>query len=395
MPGIRLLLCGVITGLVVTACTANSSGSISPNQSSSHTPSKEASSLEGDRPRLAPQKGSRTEKPGIMEGEVGRTSELDTDSAKSLRNAVLVGALSFNRIFAVSPEWLIKQSTIKHQGKFKTIRVSEVVGAPSFIASIADTVFIATTNQAQLIRLKKWSKPDTLSISAAFGGGERRLSYGSLVPYGTRLLVTVASGSEIAVVDVDTNKWSIRKAKVFSDRFSAVPSACLTADDRLAVVWSHGVDFLDPRSLDRISSANIPGQPAGIACTGAGVWVSDIFAPHGFVVDSKGAVLSEFRWRGKGSYNLFFDPGTQTVYGSDSVAGTVFGCGVNSRFCTTSSVIGQKPTSLITVNGRILVSLEGDGVSDGRIGVVDLPSLRTIGSVTFPGPPRAFAKMGR
>lgn len=73
--------------------------------------------------------------------------------------------------------------------------MSPVIGAPSVVTVVGGTVYAATTNQGELIRLRgSWTSADPLSISSAIGSGSQPIWYASIVPFHGQLLVSLASG---------------------------------------------------------------------------------------------------------------------------------------------------------------------------------------------------------
>lgn len=301
--------------------------------------------------------------------------------------SLVIGWLEASRLVAVDLNDLLRSAT-KGSPPAPRRTLSPVVGAPFAFAVIDSDFLLAATNHKQLVHLHAdWKTVKTISLPSAIGQGEGFVAIGSVIPDGGRAWLAVESGDGISIAEVDLQRSKVGHYRLFQGRFAGFPRACLTSDRKIALVWSRGLDLINPETLQREAYVQLEGLPSGVACVGNQVWVSLTEAGRGWVISSSGARLGSFSWDGQGSQYLFFESGNDIILGTDQEAGVVFSCAVSSRSCLTSSKVGTKPTDLLRVGNHVLVTLED---SQG-IAVLDRDTLRLVGVAKFPGRPRALA----
>lgn len=319
------------------------------------------------------------------------------ESVRPPRGSILVGWLDEARLVAVGLDALL--GAAREKGRLKADLVTPVVGSPDLAAVVDDDVILTASNHRQLVRLRgDWGKPEALSVAPAIRSGDSILGFGALVRWKNSLLLTVdyfAGGDRVAVLDVDPIGWAIRRVAIWDDRFGSYPSACLAGDGTLGLLTMAGdgdgrLDLIDPESLRREASIRVGKLPGGLACANNEFWVTDAERPAGVILRTNGTRAGSFKWRGGGSTVVSYSPEHSRVVGTDPYAGVVFSCEVASRRCTTSERIGRKPTSLLILQGKILVCLE---LSEA-IAILDARTLRLEGTAPFPGPPRTLTFLG-
>lgn len=341
--------------------------------------------------------------PRRSELEGPRSSEWARDGARPdvagqgplERPSVAIGWLEQSRLIAVDLDDLQSKARLKRVGKFRAERVSPIVGAPVATVRVNRSLVIASTDQAELVRLAPdWRHLQTLAIADRLDVPPGvPIRYGTLVLRGRTILAPVAYGSKFALIEVDLSSWSVSRHRVFADRFSD-PSACLLDDGSLAVLNRARdsskvvIDIVNPKNLARRNTITLPGDPVNIACVKDSVWAADFQRPRGYVVTRTGRHVGTFEWRGDGAGvgDLIFSRAHQRVYGADTSANVVYSCGIHSRRCKTSQPIGSKPTSLLTIGNDLFVAAE----LSQQIWVLDAGTLRREGSVTLPGSPRTL-----
>lgn len=239
-----------------------------------------------------------------------------------------------------------------------------------------------------LVRLRDgWQRAETLSIQQALDSGDSLLGIGTLVLRGSKVLVPVETAEGIWVVAVDLASWTVTAKVLLDGRYIGGPSACLASDGTLAVVWSRGVDLLDAETLRLKASLPLDDLVSGVACAEDRIWIPSAVAGRGTIVDTSGSVVGSFEWDGTGSTYVIYDRDLGAVLGTDQDAGAVFRCETRTGRCRTTSRVGAKPTDLLVVGSRVVVTLE---VSTS-IGVVEAESLAVVGTVPMPGRPRGLA----
>jgi hypothetical protein len=296
-----------------------------------------------------------------------------------------VGLLEESRLAEIALPDLLRSET----GATLTAgRVSPVIGAPLIVAPVGDDLVVATSNQSELIRLgSDWNTVRTLDVAQAIGRTGSIIRFGSIVERGRSILLSLSAGSVIDVIEVDVARWRVVRHRSYSGRFAAYPRLCALDAETLAMVTSTGLDLLDAGSLASRRFVRIGGAPGGLACGGGRAWVSDVFASTGRVYGANGGSSGGFAWSGEGSSWLTWDGGASAIFGVDPTAGRVFTCSARDLRCSTSGVVGRKPTSLVRVGDRLAVTLE-----DSRgLAVLSLPSLVLEGVATIRDAPRALA----
>lgn len=305
------------------------------------------------------------------------------------RTIVVFGLFNKGRMVAVTMDSLLHSiASPDPRGYFPANAASPVTGAAIVTARVGDAVVVAATNQAQLVRLTRdFHQRDTLTVSDAIGSGDAILKYGSLVAIGgDDLAVTLAFDDKIAVLRVNVRTWRIVASKVYDDRFAGGPQACLRSDGLLAVVSTGHVDYLDPLTLERRRTATLDGTPSGAACLGRTVVVTNFDRGSGYLLDGTARVTGTFRYHGNGTSQVIAAPSLGAVFLTEPVDGTVTRCAIPSGRCVTSGRIGEKPTDLVLVGTRLVVTLE----SDRRLAVLDARTLDLIGTAEVPDMPRTL-----
>lgn len=311
------------------------------------------------------------------------------------RGSIVIGWLEESRLVALPADRLIKAARRNARG-FKASLVSPVVGAPLEVVARRGELMLGASNHTELVRLRAdWRHPETLGIRRVLRSGEADIEYGSLVPGPRQLLVSVGYAESVAILDVDLDRWVVRRSRTYSDRSQNFPPACLTSDGTLALLSSARnvptepatLDLIDPDTLERRKSITLSGgSPGSLTCAGDELWISDFERPRGQVFRSSGEKVGSFAWRGRGSFDIFFFPEERRIYGSDPFANVVYSCRVDTRACQTSPSVGEKPTDLLVVEGHLFVALE----SSQEIAMLDADTLDVEGRVAFPGSPRTL-----
>lgn len=367
----------VIAGLALIRALDKESGSQSASGSRNGT-------LEGQATDSASTQFGQSETPEDS-GDAVRTGTPPSDS-------LLIGWFEESRVVASKLNDILEGGAGNSKSSFEGATLSPVVGSPFTFAAVDDGLLLSATNHKQLVRLSSdWKRVEALSMPSEITAGGAFVAIGSILPRAATALLAVESGDGIWVVEVDLGRWRVKRYKLFEGRFAGFPRACLTRDEKIAMVWSRGLDLIDLKSLEREDFVQLGGLPSGVACVGDDVWVGATDGGRGWVISSAGAREGSFSWNGVGSRHLRLvtDPGGDAVFGTDQEAGVVFKCGVVSRSCKTSAQIGMKPTDLVRAKGRIVVVLE----DSQAVAVLDESSLRPIRVERFPGRPRALAYM--
>lgn len=367
----RVLLVSVL--IVLTSCSVG--------RSADPTRPKDSVESQADSLRAKEDRGGRLQDKEV--GSFGRPRKLP-----NLRDAVLVGYLDESRLVAISRENLVSAATNPDSSKLVASRVSPVVGAPLLVQLVGRSdVLVATTNQAQLIRLRgDWSNVDALDVVGAIGRENSTIRYGGLLTSEDSAFVTAAVGQELVILRVDLAKWRVTKHRFLKERFASFPQSCLLDTDTIVMASNQRVDFIDPSTLATKRSVRITGDPIGVACAEGRIWVSDLNQSHLSVLSASGKLVSRPRWQGDGSSHLFYSSRHKSTYGTDPVANVVFRCGLEDQSCSTLKVDGDKPTDLLVIGDVLVVTLE----NSQAIQMMDVQPLRSLGVASFPGVPRTL-----
>lgn len=334
-------------------------------------------------------RGSASE-PNADDGPQGASATAPSLSAMSgERELVVAGGLRSRRLYALPLGPLLERAERDPNAKsIPFASISEPVGSARQVVATPDSLIVASSNLRTLVKVPKLlvGKPTELALADVIGSGNRDLRQGMFLVASDRLLVAVGFGTRMAIVDVDPVSFTAKNHVIFDDRFGH-PTICIPSSGRHVFMLTSGwLDVLDPTNLARLGSVRPNGSPGGLECVGTNAWVSDTNTGSGGIWASDLSSVGSFRWPGQGTLYLHFAPQRDTVYGTDPVEGTVFACSTSGGECRTSIRVGNKPTDLLAVGGRVLVTLE----SDGRLGVVDASDLRVAGSVSFPDMPRTL-----
>lgn len=307
-----------------------------------------------------------------------------------LSGNLAIANLEESRLLAVRPGFLVESASkepVDHQ--FEILRVSPVVGAAAIVHQVGSDLIIAATNQSELVRMKPdWKHLDTLPL-ATIVGVKGVSDYGAILEYKDSLFVTMYFDGKTALFEVDPIRWVVKKHRIYTDRFT-LPSACITQDGQIAFVsrsipgppGDPALDFIDPTSLDRQKSVVI-ASVGDVECIGETVWISNYDTPRGEVFGINGKRIGKFEWTGKGSQQLLYSALHGRLFGSDQSGGVVFSCDVKSRACRTGPTIKAKgkPTDFTLIGNKMFLDLE----LAQSIAVLDAVSLRSFGTVGFPG----------
>ncbi len=367
-PRIALLVLVVVAGIVATLTTTRGSA---PDKRSQTGASRERTI------------GQRGERQDLAAGTGDRTAEVGSPSLVTEHGAVVYfGDVQDDRIVPTRPRDLLESPPSGASASFAVVGASPVVGAPIATAAVGEHLVVASTNQAELVRLDRdLGGLRTLTLKELLGTSSE-LWFGSVIPVsGERVVVSVGFASTVALIEVDVPKWTVTRHVVFSDRFAAFPRLC-RARDRLFLLTTRIVDVVSA-DLARQASVAVDVATIGIACGQDSAWVVGVSAPRVSEITSEGTTGRTLQWRGQGAGDMYFDHEHGVVYGSDQAEGSVFACTVGGE-CRTSGRLGKKPTNLVRVGGHLVVTVE----QARAVAVLDASTLRLVRSVAFPGVPR-------
>lgn len=336
---------------------------------------------------------------------------VETGSNPTVRpsGSVIIGWGEEARLVAIPLNRLLRAMADRKPKSLTASVISPLVGTAERggVTVRGQDVFMIATNHTQFVRLRDWRDPETLTVAPTLHA-RPQMSYGPFVAWRDSLIVPAQffGGSatrktpRTALVEVDPERWTLRRAQIYEDRFGYdSPDACITRDGELGfltLVDRNGddegeelLDIIDPDTLKRQRSVSIPRFAPNMTCAGDEFWIGHQRGGDGIIIGSDGRRLGEFRSDGEGIAQLIYSPKHHRVFGSGGSIreGTVFSCEVATRRCKTSSTIGKGPTDLLVVKDHLFVIAQGSR----QIVLLNARNLRLRGRVDFPGTPQGLA----
>lgn len=354
--------------------------------------------------------------PGLVDGEFpskfGVTAVRSAALERPSEGSLLFGLAGSNRIAAIPLTTILRGF---HKGSpLRAELVSQIVGAPEFLAVRGTDTFLVTDRLSGLVRLRDWRGPEELPVKTLLRADpDSVVEFGPIIPWRDSLLVAAgfsrntddSSELRVAVLEIDPERFRVRRVLVLDHRTDGAPlAACVTSDGVLGVIdWdtavadeskAHRLDLVDPARMRRLGTVALRGYPTSLACVGEEFWTGYLHAGNGEVIGSDGRIRDRFAWGGQTSDQLYFDPAQGRLYGIDS-RDFVFACHPRTRRCKKSKFVGGYPEQFVLVGRAILVRIVLRAEGETRLtagpegppaglALLDARTLRVRGTIPFP-----------